>query len=65
MTLAGAKIKKLGPPSERRRKAAQNESPDREDHEGSAGRVKNFQAPAMLKTTPLDCELAEAVGNDR
>jgi hypothetical protein len=56
MTLAGAKIKKLGPPNERRRKAAQKENPHREDHEGSAGRVKNFQAPAMLKTTPLDCE---------
>jgi hypothetical protein len=23
---------------------------------GQASRVKNFQAPAMLKTTPLDCE---------
>jgi hypothetical protein len=56
MTLAGAKIKKLGPPNERRRKAAQNEHPHREDRAGSAGRVKNFQAPAMLKTTPLDCE---------
>jgi hypothetical protein len=56
MTLAGSKIKKLEPPKERRRKAGQKESPNREDHEGLAGRVKNFRAPAMLKTTPLDCE---------
>jgi hypothetical protein len=59
MTLAGAKIKswdRQAKDAERRRKAAQNENPHREDHEGSAGRVKNFQAPAMLKTTPLDCE---------
>jgi hypothetical protein len=28
----------------------------REEHAGWASRVKNFQAPAMLKTTPLDCE---------
>ena len=48
--------KKLRPPNERRRKAAQKERPHREDHEGWAGRVKNFRAPAMLKTTPLDCE---------
>jgi hypothetical protein len=57
MTLAGSKIKKLGPPKERRRKAGQRENPNREEHEGLAGRVKNFQAPAMLKTTPLDCEI--------
>jgi hypothetical protein len=56
MTLAGSKIKKLGPPKERRRKAGQREHPNREDHEGQASRVKNFRAPAMLKTTPLDCE---------
>jgi hypothetical protein len=56
MTLAGAKIKKLEPPKERRRKVEQRERPNREDHEGQASHVKNFQAPAMLKTTPLDCE---------
>jgi hypothetical protein len=28
----------------------------REEHGNSAGSVKNFQAPAMLKTTPLDCD---------
>ena len=28
----------------------------REGHKGWASHVKNFQEPAMLKTTPLDCE---------
>jgi len=32
-----------------RRKAGQNENPDREEHAGPASRVKNFQTPAMLK----------------
>jgi hypothetical protein len=52
----GLEDKSSGPPSERRRKAGQNERPHREEHEGWAGLVKNFRAPAMLKTTPLDCE---------
>jgi hypothetical protein len=52
----GRATKKRDRPKERRRKAGQNENPDREGHAGPAGRVKNFQAPAMLKTTPLDCE---------
>jgi len=55
MTLAVAH-KKRGQPKEKRRKAEQNENPNREGHEGSASRVKNFRNPAMLKTTPLDCE---------
>jgi len=37
-------------------KSGQNERTHREGHAGSAGRVKNFQALAMLKTAPLDCE---------
>jgi hypothetical protein len=50
------KIKKLEPPKEKRRKAGQNERPNREGHEGWAGRVKNFRVSAMLKTTPPGCE---------
>jgi len=46
----------LSLPKEKRRKAEQNESPDREGHAGWAGRVKNFRASAMLKTTPPGCE---------
>ena len=38
-------------------KGGQKERTYREDHGNSAGSVKNFQAPAMLKTTPLDCEI--------
>ena len=38
-------------------KGGQKERTHREDHGNSAGSVKNFQAPAMLKTTPLDCEI--------
>ncbi len=46
-TLAVAQ--KSGQPNERRRKAEQNERSHREGHAGWAGRVKNFQALAMLK----------------
>jgi hypothetical protein len=56
MTLAGSKIKKLGPPKERRRKAGQKERSHREGHAGWASRVKTFQASAMLKTTPPGCD---------
>jgi hypothetical protein len=38
-------------------KNGQKERTHREEHGNSAGSVKNFQAPAMLKTTPLDCEI--------
>jgi len=38
-------------------KGGQRERTHREDHGNSAGSVKNFQAPAMLKTTPLGCEI--------
>jgi len=38
-------------------KGGQRERTHREEHGNSAGSVKNFQAPAMLKTTPLDCEI--------
>jgi len=38
-------------------KGGQKERAYREEHGNSAGSVKNFQAPAMLKTTPLDCEM--------
>jgi len=38
-------------------KGGQKERTHREEHGNSAGSVKNFQAPAMLKTTPLDCEI--------
>jgi hypothetical protein len=55
MTLAVV-LQRRHQPKERRRKAGQNENPDREEHAGPASRVKNFRAPAMLKTTPLDCE---------
>ena len=38
-------------------KGGQKERTHREEHGNAAGSVKNFQAPAMLKTTPLDCEI--------
>jgi hypothetical protein len=37
-------------------KGGQKERTAREGHEDSAGLVKTFQKPAMLKTTPLACE---------
>ena len=38
-------------------KGGQKERTHREEHGNSAGSVKNFRALAMLKTTPLDCEI--------
>ena len=37
-------------------KGGQNEGTRREEHADQANPVKNFRAPAMLKTTSLDCE---------
>ena len=37
-------------------KDGQNGRTRREEHADQASSVKNFQVPAMLKTTPLDCE---------
>jgi len=54
----------LKPPKEKRRKAEQNERPNREDHEGSAGRVKNFQRTAMLKTAPPGCEKKQPMSEE-
>src|ERR1700722_7849118 len=50
------KIKKLNPPKIKTSKDGQKERTDREVHVGSAGCVKDFQAPAILKTIPLDCK---------
>ena len=38
-------------------KGGQRERTHREEHGAPAGYMKNFRAPAMLKTTPLDCEI--------
>ena len=38
-------------------KGGQKERTHREKHGNLAGSVKNFRVPAMLKTTPLDCEI--------
>ena len=48
---------KAGSAKRKTPKGGQKERAQREGHDGWAGRVKNFQAPAMLKTTPLDCEI--------
>jgi len=37
-------------------KGGQNGRTRREEHAVKANPVKNFRVPAMLKTTPLDCE---------
>jgi hypothetical protein len=47
---------KAGSAKRKPSKGGQKERAQREGHEGWAGRVKNFRGPAMLKTTPLDCE---------
>jgi hypothetical protein len=46
-------------------KGGQKERTHREEHGNSAGSVKNFQAPAMLKTTPLDCEIKGSLREKR
>jgi len=53
---SGGSAKNRDQPKESRRKAGQNERSHREGHDDWAGRVKNFRALAMLKTTPLGCE---------
>jgi len=53
-TLAGSN--KIETAQRKTPKGGQKERTHREEHGNSAGSVKNFQAPAMLKTTPLDCE---------
>jgi hypothetical protein len=55
MTLAG--LIKIETAQRKTPKGRQRERTHREEHGNSAGSVKNFQAPAMLKTTPLDCEI--------
>lgn len=49
--------KDQGPPKEKRRKADKKSAGIGKQHGNSAGSVKNFQTPAMLKTAPLDCEI--------
>jgi hypothetical protein len=46
-------------------KGGQRERPHREEHGNPARSVKNFQAPAMLKTTPLDCEIKSSLREKR
>jgi hypothetical protein len=53
-TLAGPM--NIGTARRKTPKGGQTERTHREDHGMLAGSVKNFRAPAMLKTTPLDCE---------
>src|SRR5262245_15050130 len=48
--------RKRDQPDERRLTAGQSERSNRKGHAVSAGPVKTFQQPAMLKTAPLDCE---------
>jgi len=55
MTLAEAN--KTATAQRKTPKGGQKERPHREEHGNSAGSVKNFQRPAMLKTAPLDCEI--------
>jgi len=45
-------------------KGEQKERMQREGHAGWAGRVKNFQRPAMLKTAPLDCEKKQPMSEE-
>jgi len=45
-------------------KSGQKECMQREGHEGWAGRVKNFQRPAMLKMAPLDCEKKQSMSEE-
>jgi hypothetical protein len=46
-------------------KGKQKERTHREEHGNPARSVKNFQAPAMLKTTPLDCEIKRNLRGQR
>jgi hypothetical protein len=46
-------------------KGGQRERTHREEHWDSASSVKNFLRPAMLKTTPLDCEMKGSLREKR
>jgi len=46
-------------------KGGQRERTHREEHGNPARFVKNFQPPAMLKTTPLDCEIKSSLREKR
>ena len=56
---------RLGPPDEKTPKGGQRELTHREEHGNPARSVKNFQAPAMLQTTPLDCEIKGSLREKR
>jgi len=62
-TLAGPN--KIGTAQRKTLKGGQKERTHREEHGNLAGSVKNFQAPAMLKTTPLDCEIKGSLREKR
>ncbi len=62
-TLAG--LNKIETARRKTPKGGQKERTHREEHGNSAGSVKNFQAPAMLKTTPLDCEIKRNLREQR
>jgi hypothetical protein len=62
-SLAGAN--KIETAQRKTPKGGQKERTHREEHGNSAGSVKNFQAPAMLKTTPLDCEIKGSLREKR
>jgi hypothetical protein len=65
MALAGLHQQRSRTAQRKTPKGKQKERPHREEHGNSAGSVKNFQAPAMLKTTPLDCEIKSNLREQR
>jgi len=62
-TLAGSN--KIDTAQRKTPKGGQKERTHREGHGNSAGSVKTFQASAMLKTTPLDCEIKSNLREQR
>ena len=62
-TLAG--LSKIKTAQRKTPKDGQKERTHREEHGNPASSVKNFQAPAMLKTTPLDCEIKGNLREER
>jgi hypothetical protein len=62
-TLAG--LNKIKTAQRKTLKGGQKERTHREGHGNPAGFVKNFQVPAMLKTTPLDCEIKSNLREQR
>jgi hypothetical protein len=60
----GIQNKKLSSPKEKRRKADKKSARNGKVTLAGQAACKNFRRPAMLKTTPLDCEKKQSMSEE-